>query len=132
MDLFENMKNKIEEYLKLQGTLREELKTWVLDESIPLEERWEVFISSDLGDHSPWIEDFHPLVREYYLGRDYRRHETIEIYRIDENYQEELWEKYHMDKSSEEIEDIILNDKTLQEFRRAAMKEFIKSFELDW
>lgn len=127
------MKNKIEEYLKLQETLREELRSWVLDEDVPLEERWEVFISSDLGDHSYWIENFHPLLEKYYLNRECNRHETIEIYSVDENYQEDLWDKYsRIEDDSDKINLLIIQDETLQEFRRAAMKAFIKSFVLDW
>ena len=38
------MKEKIEEFLKQKEILKNELKEWVKDKSIPLKERWHLFI----------------------------------------------------------------------------------------
>lgn len=45
------MKEKIEEFNKLKESLMEEMKIWCIDKSIPLEERWDLFMmASDFID----------------------------------------------------------------------------------
>jgi len=48
------MKEKIEQYLTLQSQLKSEMKEWVKNEDIPLDERWKLFIKSELGDIHDW------------------------------------------------------------------------------
>lgn len=56
------MKERIEEFLKQKDAFQKEMKEWLKDESIPLEERWEVLTKSGLGLTS-WRTDFN-LKRE--------------------------------------------------------------------
>lgn len=56
------MKEKINQYLNLQKELKSELREWVKDESIPLIERYDLFLLSGLGEdarfylHPPCID----------------------------------------------------------------------------
>lgn len=48
------MNNRIEQYLALQSQLKADMKEWVKDESIPLKDRWNLFIKSELGNSDDW------------------------------------------------------------------------------
>jgi hypothetical protein len=106
------MKEKIEKFLKLKKDLTSELKKWVKDKSIPLEERWDVFVDSELWENDCYI--IHSDVLD--LDRCYSnmdRHETINVEWILEYFSDEPKEK--LDKFKEEI-----------------LENFIYSFTYDW
>jgi hypothetical protein len=44
------MRNEILEFLKTKETIIPRFKEWLKDTSVPLDERWDTFIESDLGD----------------------------------------------------------------------------------
>ena len=110
------MKKEIEELEKLKLKITTNLKEWVKDRSISLDERWNLFFKSNLGDHKNWIEDFKNLDSDDLVkSRDYNRHETV--------YLEDLKEY-----GVESIE----SDENYNEFREDVLSKFIKSFEWDW
>ncbi len=110
------MKEKIQQLKDLKQELTLELKEWVKDKTIPLDERWDLFFQSDLGDHRTWIEDFKNLDSDNIAkNRDVNRHETIYLDTIEEWYI----------KSIEDSE-------KYDEFREDVLSKFIQSFEWDW
>lgn len=120
------MKDKIEEFLKTKEQLTEELKIWVKDKSIPLEERWEVFIKSELGEQSDFYEDFvHIESDEYNPDGHFHidRHELITVQEILERAQEA---NYY----SKEI--MLDTEEKIIEFKEEVLSKFIYSFENDW
>ncbi len=108
------MKEKIQELEKLKLKLTADLKEWVKDKSIPLDERWEVFFASGLGDHETCYEDFVNLNSDDYCDR-VSRHEVIYLSDI-------------RDWGIDSLE----SDEDYDAFREDVLERFIKSFEFDW
>lgn len=110
------MRDKIKQLKKDKEKLTLELKEWVKDKSIPLDERWEVFFASDLGKHSSWIEDFVNLDSDDVAShRDMDRSETVDLQDI---------RAYGISS--------IESDEDYDAFREDVLTKFIKSFEWDW
>ena len=110
------MKEQIEELEKLKLKITANLKEYVKDKSIPLDERWNLFFESNLGSHSNYIENFVNLdSNDLANSRDYNRHETVDLQDLREY-------------GVESIE----SDKEYDEFREDVLNKFIQSFEWDW
>jgi|SRR6188508_1971822 len=127
------MKSKIVKFLVEKDKLTEELKEWVKDKSISLDERWEVFIESDLGIHKSFIERFKTLDNDL-IGTDCAisvyKYETIfveSIYEAIQEAQEELEENPDSVYVSKKLANTDLNS-----FREECLEKFIKSFEFNW
>ncbi len=68
------MKERIKAFLKEQKAIAIDLQKWVTDQSIPLEERWEVFLQSNLGHRAegefPGVDwSKHDLHDHFYMAR---------------------------------------------------------------
>ena len=110
------MLEKIELFKQQENLLKSELRDWVKDKSITLDERWSVFFKSELGDHSSGIEDFINLDSDDIASvMDHHRHEIV----------------YLEDISEYGIESI-KNENDYNEFREDVLNKFIKSYEWDW
>ena len=112
------MEEKIKKFKELQDSLKGELRLWVVDKSIPLEERWKVFIDSKLGDYKSFIERFNCVVGEEYIDTLETKYSTEDVEQILEWAEDE-------DENSYTPEDII-------EFKENVLKKFIYSFQFDW
>lgn len=108
------MKEKIEEFLKQKQQLTPELKEWVKDKSIPLEERWEVFFKSELGENSTYYEEFEHFFNEVYCNR-LNKYQTLKLKDVEEY-------DWFPELSHEE----------LIEFKEDVLSRFINSFKWDW
>lgn len=106
------MKTKLDEYLTHKALFKSELKAFCHDKSIPLDERWDAFIKSELGEISPYSSNCKIIGRMIVS-------DEIDI------------EKY----STHEYNDIIkeLSDQarmiSIQEY---ALEKFEKGFTYDW
>ena len=110
------MKEKIEQLDKLKQQLTSELREWVKDKSIPLDERWDVFFASGLGVHSGSLENFVNLTDDDLANvRDFNRYEIVDL-------------DYVREYGSITLE----SDEAYDEFREDVLSKFIKSFEWDW
>lgn len=110
------MKERIEQLAKLKVEITSDLREWVKDKSIPLDERWDVFFASGLGIHSGNIEKFINLNDDDLVSRmDYNRHEIVKLGDIRE---------YGIDS--------LESDEDYNDFREDVLEKFIKSFEWDW
>lgn len=88
------MKEKIEEFLLKREELQNELCEYVKDKTIPLESRWDLFMSSDLGEEQSCIL-------------------RLKSYNLDKFYDKEWFDRgqtIDMDYLSDFIYDIILCD----------------------
>jgi coenzyme F420-reducing hydrogenase alpha subunit len=114
------MKEKIEKFLQEKKTLIEELKKWVVNKSIPLEERWELFIKSELGDHETSYWDFNTFDNEKFHDGEYRqKYQTL----IPEDVINWATSKFNKINATEE---------QINNFKEEVLKNFIKSWEFDW
>lgn len=108
----------IEDYLLIKQNAYDLVKEYVQNKDIPLEIRWDIFISTDLPNHYTSIVYFD----SYDINLDnYRRHETINLETKVEDLEYEIM-------SGE-------SDMTLEElytFKEEILSMFVKSFELDW
>ncbi len=105
------MKEQVEELEKLKLKITANLKEWVKDKSISLDERWDVFIKSDLGDHKTYYEDFVNFESDDYCDN---------------------FEKYQTLNLSNAINYKNFSDEEYNEFREDVLNKFIKSFKWDW
>lgn len=113
------MKEKIEDALKVLKECKEEFKQWVKDQSVPLDERWNLFIQSKLGDHRHYYERFANFPSDgYYDDFFWDRHMTITV---DNMYEAGLDREGYLDTQ----------DKA-DEFREDVLRQFIYSFNIDW
>lgn len=122
------MRSKIEDFLELKEKLITELKEYVIDKNISLQERWEVFIMSELGEDYPFIIRFDSPYFNEFLDNSYR-HQTVELELMVENLVDRLITKENVD----DIED--LSKESLQkiyDLQELILKNFLHSFKVDW
>jgi hypothetical protein len=111
------MKQKIEEFLKQKATLTEMLKKWVVDKTVPLSERWEVFVMSDLGERAPFMEEFDDLdMDDLARIRDFNKFEVVDLTDIN---------SFLKGKHG-------FNSKRIARIQEQILEKFIQSFEFDW
>ena len=111
------MKEKIKKFVKERNALVAELKKWVVDKSISLEERWNTFIESDLGDCEDGEFD----------GIDWNQHT--------------FYDDFNMDRGAvSRVEDLLetaLDDELFEEggeeaFKEYCLKNFCKEIRNEW
>jgi len=113
-----SIKEKVEEFLDLQNDLRIELKEYVKDKSISLDERWELFITCELGDREPYCESFESFDYDnFYATYEFSRDEEITsediIYRLSKDSEQYLYT-------------------TLDDVKEEILDKFLYSFKFDW
>lgn len=119
--------NKIELKLILEGydlltqDLTQKVKKFVRDKNIPLDDRWDIFVFSQLGESDNYIVRLNSYDMDDYL--EYKqRHETIDLTDFVEEY---LYER--LDDDDEEINSEIVNA-----VKEEILDLFIKEFKFDW
>lgn len=118
------MKEKINELILLQAQYKGELREWVKDKSIPLEERWSTFIKSKLGEHRTSYEEFEWIDSDnYYDDYHIERHETVYI---DKLYEQGITPRYRTNQAE------LNTEEKQQEFKEDVLNKFIYSFKMDW
>jgi len=123
------MKDKIQQYLEQKEILKSELKQWVKDESIPLQERWDLFIASELGDDYSWYLkptgiDWNrvSLFDDFYL----EKYSVCTVQDFIDTYQENVDDR-------EDEEDNPYENCSVEILQRYFMiDKFVKSFKNDW
>lgn len=115
----ETMKEKVENYLNLQNEIRIELKEYVKDKSIPLDERWELFIMCELGNNEPYIEHFNSFNDdELFAELELSRNEVVTSESIIDLLDTNIYGEYLYT--------------TLDDVKEEILDKFITSFKLDW
>lgn len=122
------MKEQIEDFLKLKEKLTTQLKEWVKDESVSLEERWSVFIKSGLGKDDT-----------YYISPDCIDWNRVTLYNnfyLDkyavcsaERFVEKALDNQEYYKGDNNPYEDNLKEKLIRFFM---IEKFMKSFENDW
>lgn len=114
-DKLELLKQKVKELEQYKRVLADELRLFVVDRSIPLQERWEIFKHSDLGEHSTYTADFVNFESDDWCDA-FDRHVTIDLLSVQQNNWYYVFE----------------NEDAYNEFREDVLRCFMKSFENDW
>ena len=116
---------RIKEFKETQSELKDLVKHYVQNKDFPLDERWEVFAESDLGDHDSYYIRFESIDLMDICDRN--RYETIDvIYQVDnliETYE------YYLDKDEYELD---FNLEEINALKEEVLEKFVKSFECDW
>jgi hypothetical protein len=120
-----NFKEQVEDLNKQIEAIKGEFATYIADKSIPLDERWEVFMNApaNLRETSPWIQRFKGLPEDFigYDGPVYaERHQTVDM----EFILDILGEIEEYDVDPDDI-DIIA-------FKEDVLSKNLYSFTYDW
>jgi len=114
-----SIKEKVEEFLNLQNDLRVELKEYVKDKSIPLDERWELFTMCELGNNEPFYESFNSFnYEELFADLVLNRNEVIASEWIIDLLDTQIYGEYLYT--------------TLDDVKEEILEKFINSFKFDW
>jgi hypothetical protein len=111
------MKEKIEKYLEDKDILTKEMKLWVVDKTVPLDERWNLFLESQLGDDKSYIERFDCKVGDNMVDDMENKYAKFDI--------KTSWDYGVFDDYEYSEEEMI-------EYKENVLKSFIKSFQNDW
>ena len=134
METKEALYNRIKEYDIFVHSLYHDVKEYCQDKSIPLDDRWHVFVTANMGDHFSSITRYTPIVSEYIDTAWCERYETISIDYIMEWYEDKvydiLYKELERDPTPSELDNRLKED--LTEFKEDTLQKFIKSFEHDW
>jgi hypothetical protein len=121
MSALQEISTEIQAHTQAHKALEGRLKKVVTDTSIPLEDRWDLFVQSGMGDHEPWIQHFEAL-KDYeddlYDGLE--RHSTVEITELLIHLGELEFESQHAK--------IHVTDA----FKEEVLSQFIRAFTYDW
>ena len=105
-----NYREQVKQFLEEKNDLTEGLKVWVKDKSVPLEERWDVFLDSELGEISTYYEDYDGVDTDDLLAD----HDKYQVIRVE-----------HILERIEDDEDAI-------RFKEDVLDKFSAGFEYDW
>lgn len=76
------MTEEIEEYLLHKRILENTLKKYVTDKEIPLQQRWDLFLLSDLGEefyHVPTLKSYNLYDFCHTIGQEWQKFTSLEI-----------------------------------------------------
>ncbi len=123
------MKTAILQMLDDVNDLREDLKIWVVNKDIPLDERWELFIKSELGESEGWNLNLNSLPRDYvsYDGSiSCERYQTMRMEEVIDvlEYQVGNLDSRYVHKDAKYV--------CIEDVKEEILEKFIKSFTFDW
>lgn len=116
------MKEKLKQFKKIQIEFEQELKAYCKDKSIPIDERWEVFVESKMGTIGRWITKCKPIRK--IINRDECYFEKYST-----NRYVELLERL---EDPEEYEYVGLKDGWQNELKEYALDNFEAGWVHDW
>lgn len=135
---YDYLKGGLITFNKQKEELTKKVKKYCQNKEYPLNDRWKLFIESDLGKHENWIIDFDII--EIELIRDFNKYEVVKSidliyyyfdYISDKLYDElEITDNYGTDGYNNFIKTHI-NPK-VDIFKEEILAKFIKSFTYDW
>lgn len=116
--MIKDLQKRIELFNKAKENIKSDLKNFVVDKSYPLNERWDLFIESDLGEHTNYYAEFEGINSDRYYDDFYiEKYETVQV-------------KYLLKRGIEK--QILDSDYKINMFKEDVLTQFIKSFEYSW
>lgn len=116
------MKEKLRQFKKIQSEFTQELKAYCKDKSIPIDERWEVFAESGMGNIHRWITKCKPI-------REIINHDECYFEKYSTNNYAELLERL---EDPEEYDYVGLKDGWQNELKEYALDNFEAGWVHDW
>lgn len=116
------MKEKLKQFKKIQSEFEQELKAYCKDKSIPLDERWELFVESGMGEIGRWITKCKPM-------RKIIDHDKFYFEKYSTNRYANLLERL---EDPEEYEYVGLKDGWQNELKEYALDNFEAGWVHDW
>jgi hypothetical protein len=117
-----NFKERVEDLNKQIEAIKREFEVYIADKSIPLDERWEVFMNApaDLRQHYCFLKYFKGVPDDFVSYDGYvpaARHETVSVDRI-------------LESLEEMVDDVAEID--IVAFKEDVLSKNLYSFEYDW
>lgn len=110
------IKAKVADFRKEGEKIKNLVKSFCQDTSKPLEERWGLFVDSEMGEHYPYILHFKSRPALVAIDELENKYETITMTNM----------LYRVEHSSK------VTELEVTEFKEEALSKFIYSFEFDW
>lgn len=110
--MINELQKRLELFNKAKENIKSDLKKFVVDKSYPLNERWNLFIESDLGDNDVFMSSFESFDINSYYYRNFNRYELISVKKM--------------------LETLKLEEEEENNFKEEILQMFIKSFIFDW
>jgi hypothetical protein len=132
------MKEQLDSFLKTKQDFIVEFKKWCADKSVDVNERWDLFILSKLGDVAyPYESPFEDWDPSFYMETlCYDKCQTIDVEGLLTSVKEYISDYYELDLEDEEfVPDSSpdwVNQFNEEEYKEFFLQQFIKSFKLDW
>lgn len=130
METIKELQELINNINKSKNDLCDKVKIVCQDKTLPLDERWQLFITSDFGKHEPFIK--------YLTNFDtsgYSRYKVIDLIEIVEYKLEDIGfydleycledPDFNIQQYSQELDEI-------NKLREEILEKWIKSYTLDW
>ena len=115
---YDYLKGELTLFNKQKEELTQKVKSFCQNKEYPLNERWNLFIDSDLGIHSRYYKEFKGINSDLYYDDFYiANYETVKV-------------KYLLNRGIE-IK-LLDSDDKINTFKEDVLSQFIKSFENDW
>jgi hypothetical protein len=130
MKTLQDLQKIINDINNTRYNLYDEIKTICQDKTLSLDDRWELFASSNLGEHSQWIEHFNNIDLEDFSRYGYINLIDIVDSRLDDlgfyDYEEISKEcDFNLQQYSDELDKI-------NKLREEILEKWIKSYTIDW
>ena len=150
-----SVRDKLDRIKQLKDELEQELKQIIQDKTQDLDERWDLFIESGLGNCESWIQDFKFWVPKFAshqgagsaqviidaLHNNYNRSETVNLedlyhrlgYWVDDERTFKV-KKYQYQPEFKELpeETVLFTQEDADLFREDCLSRFLRSFDWDW
>lgn len=135
---YDYLKGELFIFNKQKKELTRKVKLFCQNKEYPLDDRWNLFINSDLGNHKNYIQDFAIIDLEYL--RDFNKYELVKSDDLIDMYfdylSDDLYDNLNMtcNYGTDEYQSFIethVNPK-VDAFKEEILKLFIKSFTYDW
>jgi hypothetical protein len=138
----EKLRELVKELLENQTGVEVALRAWVKDKSVPLEERWEVFVMSGLGECGRYVYGgFKEIEVNFFIydGRYHcERYQTVLLAEVIEREGEENAD-FEEDENGEMLFDkdgeaVLTKEakESVDAMKEIVLKDFIHSFVYDW
>lgn len=128
------LQKRLEEFKIRKEVLERDLKEFCKDESSTLDDRWEFFKESDIGDHDGCYVNFEEYGIDIYNDRGYKtdKYETVNLVDVINEMEEVL--NFDEDKvpSYRKKQRDLYTWEMINGMKEKILQEFVKSCEFDW
>ena len=115
---YDYLKGELVIFNKQKEELTKKVKSFCQNKEYPLDDRWNLFINSNFGEHKSWHAKFEGINSDRYYNDFYiEKYETVQV-------------NYLLERGIEV--QILDSDDKINAFKENVLKQFIKSFETDW